>query len=68
MPFAAVVGGRTGRFLGLVSDAAARLWPSLFAFQFLVVCRPLPGVRQLLRDSEPYLGRAEPEAAAVDGS
>lgn len=51
VPFEAVMGGRGGRFLDLVSNALARLWPSLFAFQFLVVCRPLPGVRQLLRES-----------------
>ncbi len=50
-PFDAVMGGRLGRFLGIVSSALARLWPSLFAFQFLVVCRPLPGVRQLLEES-----------------
>ncbi len=50
-PFDAVMGGRLGRFLGIVSGALADLWPSLFAFQFLVVCRPLPGVRQLLSES-----------------
>ncbi len=52
VPFEAVVGGRLGRFLGVVADVLARGWPSLFAFQFLVLCRPLPGVRQLLLDSE----------------
>ncbi len=50
-PFDAVMGGRIGRFLGIVSGALARLWPAMFAFQFLVVCRPLPGVRQLLSES-----------------
>ena len=31
------------------------LWPRLFAFQFMVLCRPLPGARQLLADSEQLL-------------
>lgn len=47
-PFAAVVGGRLGRFLGAVANGLARLLPTLFAFQFLVECRPHPGARQLL--------------------
>ena len=65
VPFGAVLGGRTGRFLGSVADLFARLWPSLFAFQFLVVCRPVPGVRQLLHDSEPFLRHeAEPTTMA----
>lgn len=47
-PFTAVMGGWTGRVLGALSSFAAWLWPSLFAFQFLVECRPRPGVRQTL--------------------
>ena len=57
VPFETVLGGRLGSFLGTVSDLLARLWPTLFAFQLLVVCRPLPGVRHLLAASEPYRGR-----------
>ena len=47
-PFAAVVGGRLGRFLGAIANGLARLLPTLFAFQFLIECRPHPGARQLL--------------------
>jgi hypothetical protein len=48
VPFEAVVAGRTGRFLGAIANCFAKLWPSMFAFQFLVECRPRPGVRQVL--------------------
>jgi hypothetical protein len=47
-PFAAVIGGRFGRFLGAIANGLARLMPTLFAFQFLIECRPHPGARQLL--------------------
>lgn len=52
VPFDAVVGGPVGFALERASDALARLWPTLFAFQFLVVCRPLPSARQLLGSAE----------------
>ncbi|MBI4860568.1 MAG: methyltransferase domain-containing protein [Candidatus Riflebacteria bacterium] len=52
VPFERVVGGALGRLLGLVSTALARVWSGLFAFQFMVVCRARPSVRQLLKDSE----------------
>jgi len=55
VPFEAVMGGRLGRWLGALSGLLARLWPSLFAFQFLVLCRPLPGLGQLLLASEQHL-------------
>jgi glycosyltransferase involved in cell wall biosynthesis len=64
VPFQAVVGGRAGKMLGAVSGLLAWLWPSMFAFQFVVVCRPKPGVRELIRWSErhrivsPVLGAA----------
>ncbi len=51
-PFEAVLGGRMGKWLGFLSTLSARIWPSLFAFQFLVECRPRPGVRSLLRDAD----------------
>lgn len=54
-PFEAVMQNSVGRGLGFVSNILARIWPTLFAFQFLVVCRPRPGVQQLLRDSEGVL-------------
>ena len=52
VPFQAVMRGRPGRVLGAVSALAARLLPTLFAFQFVVVCRPRAGVRQLMQRSE----------------
>ncbi len=55
-PFRAVMPGRLGRPLGWVADRLAALWPSLLAFQFLVVCRPRPGLSGLLAESEVFLG------------
>jgi len=52
VPFEAVVGGRIGRFLGFLAAVAARVWPTLFAFQFLVTCRPQPSVAQVLACAE----------------
>lgn len=48
VPFGAVMPGRMGRFLNWFSGRLARLWPTMFAFQFMLVCRPRPGARQLL--------------------
>jgi 2-polyprenyl-3-methyl-5-hydroxy-6-metoxy-1,4-benzoquinol methylase len=56
-PFAAVMHGRfqwLGRWLGTISGILARIWPSMFAFQFIFVCRPKPGVRQIIGWSEPH--------------
>jgi hypothetical protein len=47
-PFEAVMPGRMGRVMGAVSGILARVWPRMFAFQWLVVCRPKPGVQHLL--------------------
>jgi hypothetical protein len=49
-----VTRGSVGRLLGAISGVLARWWPSMFAFQTIVVCRPRPGVRQLLRASEQH--------------
>lgn len=51
VPFAAVMPGRTGRILGWSANLLAKIWPSLFAFQILVECRPRPGVSQVLKDA-----------------
>ena len=51
VPFSAVMQSRTGRMLGCVANLFAKLWPSLFAFQFLVECRPRPGVNQVLKNA-----------------
>lgn len=56
VPWEAVVGGSIGRFLQSATGLLAKIWPSAFAFQFLVTCRPMPGVEQILRTRE-QLGR-----------
>jgi glycosyltransferase involved in cell wall biosynthesis len=48
VPWEAVIGGHLGRWLERGSRLLARIWPSAFAFQFLVTCRPMPGVAQVL--------------------
>lgn len=48
VPFEAVIGGRLGRVLGIVGRTLAGVWPTMFAFQFMVLCRPRVGYRQLL--------------------
>jgi SAM-dependent methyltransferase len=52
VPFETVLRGRAGRGLGVISAVLARLWPTMFAFQFMVACRPLPGIRQILDQIE----------------
>ncbi len=52
VPWEAVVGGRLGRWLEAGSGLLARVWQTLFGFQLLVLCRPLPGVEQVLGDRE----------------
>lgn len=49
VPFESVIGGRLGRMLGRICQLAAWLWSDLFAFQFLVTCRPLPSARHILQ-------------------
>lgn len=52
---------RLGRALTKIAAALVRIWPTMFAFQFLVVCRPLPGVSQVLAASEQrYVGEHAP--------
>ena len=41
--------------LGHVAAALVSIWPTMFAFQFLVTCRPLPGIKQLMRQSEKHV-------------
>jgi 2-polyprenyl-3-methyl-5-hydroxy-6-metoxy-1,4-benzoquinol methylase len=55
VPFDAVFGGRVGPPLTHLSRLLCALWPRLFAFQFMVLCRPRPGARQLLTESEQLL-------------
>ena len=59
MPFENIIAGnpRVGRALTRLASLLSRIWPTMFAFQFLVVCEPLPGVSQVLSASEPrYVG------------
>jgi glycosyltransferase involved in cell wall biosynthesis len=55
VPFGVAVGGRIGRLLELVCSGLARVWSGMFAFQFMVACRPRPNLRQVLKDSETLL-------------
>jgi glycosyltransferase involved in cell wall biosynthesis len=55
VPFDAVFGGRLGPPLTRLSRLLCAVWPRLFAFQFIVLCRPRPGARQLLTESEQLL-------------
>lgn len=64
-PFSAVMPGRLGKCLGWGAGLLAKMWPAMFAFQFMVECRPRPGVREVLRDAirvhEHPAGKAIPD-------
>ncbi len=51
-PVEVVMPGPFSRVLAVVASAAARIWPRMFAFQWLVVCHPRPGVHHLLAVTE----------------
>ena len=59
VPWEAVIGGSLGRFLQATTNLMARIWPSAFAFQYLVTCRPQPGVQQILSTREQLGPNAE---------
>jgi hypothetical protein len=63
---------RLGRTLTRIASWLSRVWPRMFAFQFLVVCEPLPGVTQVLSATEQrYVGAHAPrpeETGAVSSS
>lgn len=50
-PFTAVMTGRVGRILGWLAHVLAQICPSLFAFQFFVICRLRPGIHHLLQQA-----------------
>ncbi|MFG0241134.1 MAG: methyltransferase domain-containing protein [Gimesia chilikensis] len=50
-PFSAVMPGRLGKWLGWMAGLLAKAWPAMFAFQFMVECRPRPGVRESLKNA-----------------
>lgn len=54
-PFELVLKGKLGTELSRVCDVLARAFPNLFGFQFIAICRPKPGVKQLLNRSEKWL-------------
>jgi hypothetical protein len=54
VPFQAVMKGYAGKILQWLATRLANFWPNLFAFQFVVACRPKPGVAQLIRWSEKH--------------
>ncbi|MCP5065837.1 MAG: glycosyltransferase family 2 protein [bacterium] len=60
IPWEAVIGGRLGRWLERVSTLLAKYWQTMFGFQLLVQCRPLPGVEQVLGDRERLAPAADP--------
>jgi glycosyltransferase involved in cell wall biosynthesis len=60
VPFQAVVAGVPGKVLGSIARMLAAIWPGMFAFQFLVECRPLPGVQALLEMSRPHVLANDP--------
>lgn len=67
VPFENIVTGRPrlGRALTRIASVLCRIWPTMFAFQFLAVCRPMPGVSQILGASERrYVGARGPTPAA----
>jgi len=67
-PFELVMPGELGHFLSKISNVLAQLIPDLFAFQFLVVARPKPGVKQLLSTSERHLLNEPGLVNALNGS
>lgn len=48
VPAGAVITGRLGRWIEKFSSFCAKLLPTLFAFQYIVKCRPQVSVNQLL--------------------
>jgi len=70
IPYHAVYGNNLGWFLERISDGFAWLLPSVFAFSFVAICRPLPGVKQVLGQAIVHrsAGNTEPTPLAPDAS
>lgn len=51
VPFEAIFPNWFGKGLGGLFQFLAWVWPRMFAFQFLAICRPNPGTQQLLRQA-----------------
>jgi len=56
VPFQFVMKNWVGHLLGLLSYWMARVWPSLFAYQFLIEARPKPDTFLLLTNAEWFYG------------
>ncbi|MFO0813074.1 MAG: bifunctional glycosyltransferase/class I SAM-dependent methyltransferase [Gemmatales bacterium] len=67
IPYHAVFGNNFGWFLEQISDGFARIWPSFWAFSFLAVCRPLPGVKQVLGQALVHHSATKPEKELLPG-
>ena len=67
IPYHAVFGNNFGWFLERISDGFARIWPSFWAFSFLAVCRPLPGVKQVLGQALVHHSATKPEKELLPG-
>lgn len=52
VPVEAVMPTRLGRLMAAGAALLAWIWPTMFAFQWLVTCRPRPGVNHLLAVTE----------------
>jgi 2-polyprenyl-3-methyl-5-hydroxy-6-metoxy-1,4-benzoquinol methylase len=55
VPFTAIMSGAFSRILTWLSHALALLMPSLFSFQFMVFCRPKPGINQIFKQWQDHL-------------
>lgn len=55
IPFEAVIPNAIGRFLTKIAGVMAFLLPGLFAFQFLVLAEPKPGVNAILQKAKKYV-------------
>ena len=56
VPFEAVTKLKIAKPLAWISNALAWIWPTMFAFQWFIVCRPKPGVGQLISQAEQHAG------------
>ncbi|HCD32798.1 MAG TPA: hypothetical protein DER01_10360 [Phycisphaerales bacterium] len=63
LAFEVVFKGLLGKFLARLSWLAAQILPTIFAAQFLVVCHPTPGLKQIIEDSH-RKHLAEPDETA----
>ena len=67
-PFAAVLGNSLpGRLLNTLAGWMARVWPTMFAFQFVITCHPRPGVAQLLASAQRLHVRDDRHRRVLEG-